>query len=306
MMENALTDFLSYIASEKGLSRNTIEAYNRDITSFITFLHHKGINTFPLLEQAHIIDFLAYMKSAQYATASISRACIAIKVLCRFLKREGITPTNPALRLEAPRLWQLIPEILSCEEIDLLLQQPKTQCALGARDKAILETLYASGLRVSEVCTLGIYDVDDTFVRVMGKGKKERLVPLGKKALAAIDQYLAFREKWNSDHQQRLFVTRTGKPIDRILVWTMIKRYAKKAGIIKNISPHTMRHSFATHLLDNGADLRVIQEMLGHSSISSTDRYTHVSCTHLQEAFQATHPRLLSNSRNAPSTDTKA
>lgn len=290
-MENALHEFLIYIASEKGLSHNTIDAYGRDITSFISHVRQQGVNDFTTLEQSHIINFLAYMKSQEYATASISRACIAIKVLCRFLKRENFTKSNVALHLETPKLWQLIPEVLTGQEIESLLEKPDRNTALGARDMAILEILYASGLRVSEVCTLGIYDVDDTFVRVMGKGRKERLVPLGKKALAAIDHYLQYRQQWDSEKQQHLFVTKTGKPIDRIAIWSMIKQYAKKAGITKNVSPHTLRHSFATHLLDNGADLRVIQEMLGHASISSTDRYTHVSRAHLQEAFQACHHR---------------
>lgn len=291
-MNTELNEFLIYIGSEKGLSPNTKEAYKRDISTFITFLKQNGISQFTDAAQSHIISFLAQMKAQEYATASISRACIAIKVLFRFLKRENLIPSNIALHLETPKLWQLIPEVLTCEEINSLLKHLDTTTPLGARDRAILEVLYASGLRVSEVCTLGIYDVDDTFVRVMGKGRKERLVPIGKKALEAIDHYLtSFRHQWDSQQQQRLFVTKTGKPINRIMVWKMIKDCGIKAGISKNISPHTLRHSFATHLLDNGADLRVIQEMLGHSSISSTDRYTHISRSHLQEAFQSCHLR---------------
>ena len=227
-----------------------------------------------------------------YATSSISRNLISIKVLFRFLKRERIINNNVALYLETPKLWQLIPEVLSLDEVERLLQQPDPNHPYGARDKAILELLYASGLRVSEVCCIKINDVDDDCVRAFGKGSKERLVPLGKHALAAIDHYLnIFRDQVDSEKQKALFVTKGGKPIDRVSVWRMIKDYAKKAGITKNISPHTLRHSFATHLLDNGAELRVIQEMLGHASITSTDRYTHVSKAHVQKAFDAFHPR---------------
>lgn len=292
MIETEFKDFLSYLGSEKGLAANTIEAYQRDISAFIDLLQRKNITTFAVVSQEEIITFLAQLKRDEYASSTICRALIAIKVLCRFLKREGISQQNAGLYLESPKLWQLIPEVLSCEEVDTLLQQPDHSNALGARDKAILEVLYSSGLRVSEVCSLGIYDTDDHFVRVMGKGSKERLVPLGKQALAAIDHYLQYRDQWESDKQRILFVTKNGHPMDRIAIWRMVKAYAKKGGITKNISPHTLRHSFATHLLDNGADLRVIQEMLGHASISSTDRYTHISRNRLQEAFEATHPRF--------------
>lgn len=295
-MEATLADFISYIGSEKGLALNSIEAYQRDITAFIESLREQGVTSFKQFEQQHILHFLGKKKAQNYATASICRALIAIKVLSRFLKREGIKSSDVAMYLETPKLWQLIPNVLTHDEVESLLAQPDSETPLGARDKAILEVLYASGLRVSEVCTLKIYDVDDTFVKVMGKGRKERLVPIGKKALLAVDHYLGFaRSQWDSEKQQALFVSKNGKPINRIYIWKMIKEYAKKAKIDKLISPHTLRHSFATHLLDNGADLRVIQEMLGHASISSTDRYTHISRTRLQDSFQAFHPRNQSN-----------
>jgi len=291
-MDNALADFLLYISAEKGLSANTIEAYQRDIKTFILFLRHLGITQIAQCTQDHIVSFLSQLKSTDYASATICRTLISIKVFCKFLKRERITPNDSAFYLETPKLWQLIPEVLTHDEVNRLLQKPDSQSAMGARDKAILEVLYASGLRVSEVCGLTLYDVTDTFVKVMGKGRKERIVPIGQQALLAVDHYLSvYRCQWDSEKRQHLFVTNRGKPIDRILVWRMIKHYAKKAEIKKSISPHTLRHSFATHLLDNGADLRVIQEMLGHSNISSTDRYTHISRTRLQEAFQACHPR---------------
>lgn len=290
-MNEYLHEFLIYIASEKGLSQNTIEAYQRDAASFLQYLKKSHIQKFTEVQQSHVVNFLADMKAKQYASSSISRALIALKVLFRFLKRENYIENNITLYLETPKLWQLIPEVLTCEEVELLLSQPIINNAIGARDKAILEVLYATGLRVSEVCRLEIYSVDDQFVRIMGKGSKERMVPIGTKAIQAIDYYLScYRAQYDSEHQKALFVTKTGRQLDRVMVWRMIKQYAKQAGIVKNISPHTLRHSFATHLLDNGADLRVIQEMLGHSNISSTDRYTHISRSHLQESFQAFHP----------------
>lgn len=282
-------DFLLYIASEKGLSQNTIEAYGRDIQSFVDCVKGKGVTSFSEVTESHIIGFLSELKNYSYSPATISRALISCKVLFRFLKREGTVANNVTLYLEAPKLWQLIPEVLSYEEVELLLSQPDPSTVIGARDRAILELLYASGLRVSELCHLSIHAVDDDFVRVMGKGRKERLVPLGKKALEAIDFYLSHHR--DGCTKEMLFVSKNGKPLDRIAIWQMVKFYTKRAGIKKNVSPHTLRHSFATHLLDNGADLRVIQEMLGHANIGTTDRYTHVSRSHLQEAFKAFHTR---------------
>ncbi len=290
-MNEQLDDFLIYIGSEKGLSPNTIEAYQRDTLSLVSFLEERGVKTFQEVSQQQIIDFLSFLKSKKMATSTITRHLIAVKVLFKFLKREGIIKHNETLYLQSPKLWQLIPEVLSIDEVEKLLEQPDSATEEGVRDRAILELLYASGLRVSELCRIKIYDVDDETVRVFGKGSKERIVPLGSKAIEAIDVYLAgYRDQYDSEKHPCLFVNQKGKPLDRIAIWKMIKKYGKMAGISKNISPHTLRHSFATHLLDNGAELRVIQEMLGHASISSTDRYTHVSRSHLQEAFDAFHP----------------
>lgn len=292
-MKEHLNDFVIYIGSEKGLAANTIEAYHRDVLSFIDFLESHLVREIQETTQNHIINFLALLNAKSYATSSICRNLISVKVFLRFLKREGILTHNPALYVETPKLWQLIPDVLSLSEVEALLQQPNSVHEEGARDKAILELLYASGLRVSELCGIKINDIGDENLRVLGKGKKERIVPLGKHAIAAIDHYLMhYRSQFNSDELPILFLSKRGNPMHRITIWRMIKIYAKNAGITKNISPHTLRHSFATHLLDNGADLRVIQEMLGHASISSTDRYTHISKVHLQKSFNEFHPRL--------------
>lgn len=298
-MQRDIDEFATYLISEKGLSLHTLEAYRHDIQSFSLFLERYSIKQWQQVKQQHIIEFLAFKNEKAFAPASISRGLIAIKVFFRFLKREGLVQDNVAILLETPKIWQLIPDVLSIEEMESLLNQPDSSHRKGARDRAILEVLYASGLRVSELCGLNICDVDDHSLRVKGKGGKERIVPIGRKAITAIDCYLNFRDGETMDRENPLFLGRGKRSIDRVTVWKLVKEYARQAGITKTIFPHTFRHSFATHLLENGADLRVIQELLGHASISSTDRYTHVSCIHLQEAFQSFHPRLEDNSSSS-------
>lgn len=290
-MEKELDDFGIYLSSEKGLSKNTLEAYSRDINQLIEFLSEQKITQWEQVTLQHLLGFFSKKQEAQYATTSIYRALIAFKVFFSFLKREEILKNNLAEHLDAPKLWQKIPQVLSESEVESLLKQPERETFAGARDRAILEILYGTGIRVSELCGLKINDVDDHFIRVFGKGSKERTVPIGKKALEAVDYYLNFRDSVNTDEVNALFVTHKNQPMDRVEVWNLVKQYAKLAGIEKNISPHTFRHSYATHLLDNGADLRIIQELLGHGSISSTDRYTHVSQVHLKKAFNSFHPR---------------
>lgn len=291
-LKSQLSNFLCYITSEKGLSPNTIEAYGRDLQHFIAFLKKQSIESFVDVTSNHLIDFLANMHNQQYAAASISRSFVAVKVLFRFLKREGILKENIALYLETPKTWQAIPSVLTIEETEELLSQPDRRTSNGARDAAILELLYSSGIRASELCQLKIVDVDDDAIRVFGKGRKERLVPIGSQAIAAIDHYLIHHRCQCEGDEETLFLSQWNRPLDRILLWEIVKRHAAAAGIEKNISPHTLRHSFATHLLDNGADLRIIQEMLGHASINSTERYAHVSSKHLKDAFERCHPRL--------------
>lgn len=290
-MKTDAEDFLIYLSSEKGAARNTLEAYRRDIDSFIAFLEKRNIHHWFEVQSDHLICFLSEKRNQKYASSSICRALVAIKVLFRFLKREQLIPTNFTLLLETPKLWQLIPDVLTQEELGRLFSQPDLTSRKGARDRAILELLYACGLRVSELCSLRLLDVDDHFIRIKGKGGKERMVPIGSKAIEAIDYYLSFRDGEGADREDALFLGKRNRTIDRLTVWKLVKYYAKRAQITKTISPHTFRHTFATHLLDNDADLRVIQELLGHATISSTDRYTHVSYQHLHDAFQAFHPR---------------
>lgn len=291
-MQQELQDFCLYLAAEKGLSRNSIQAYKHDTESFAAYLKQQGISDFKNAAQENLVEYLALLGQKGFAVTSISRALVALKVFFRFLKKHGFIEKDYAHYLESPRLWQALPSVLSSSEVERLLAAPDPATHEGLRDRAILELMYACGLRVSEVCSLKLYNVDDRAVKVMGKGGKERTVPIGSHALKAIDAYLSeVRQVIFDGEVEALFVTKGGKPVDRVFIWKMIKRHARAAGIQKNISPHTLRHSFATHLLDNGADLRIIQELLGHSSISSTDRYTHVSRTHLSHAFNTFHPR---------------
>ncbi len=285
MNENIL-DFIRYLASEKGASSHTIDAYKGDLEAF-----HLHTGEVSLYTKQQIIEFLAHQRQQNYAAATIARRMIALKVFFKFLAREGVITENIALYLETPKQWKKLPEYLTEEEIQRLLEIPGDTAA-DVRDRAMFELLYSSGLRVTELCKLKIYDVDDQFIKVMGKGNKERVVPVGRRAVEAVDRYLCHvRSGFDSEKDTTLFLSDKGKPIQREFVWQRIKQRAKEAGILKNISPHTLRHTYATHLLDHGADLRVIQEMLGHATIASTDRYTHVSRTRLQESFNAHHPR---------------
>ncbi len=289
-MLSEVDDFYLYIASEKGLSQNTLIAYRYDLDRFIEYLLSQDQRDLKQVSQQHCIAFLGSCQEKGYASSSMGRLLITLKVFFTFLKREGHIESNVAHYLSSPKIWQMVPTVLSISQVDKLLNEPNVKLATESRDRAVLEMLYGSGLRVSEVCKLKINDLDDQFVRVVGKGNKERLVPVGSKAIEAVDQYLSVHR--TDDKSPYLFITPKKQPINRVLVWKRLKIYAQRAGICQNFSPHTLRHSFATHLLENGADLRVIQEMLGHANVATTDRYTQVSQSHLQKAFENSHPRL--------------
>lgn len=281
-MENEIRDFLVYLGSEKGLSPRTLEAYGRDLEGLRGFLKE--------LEPTSdaIVSYFEHLKGRGAASSSLCRALVAIKVFFRFLKRENRIEHHPALFLESPKMWQLIPEVMTQEEVARFLAAPGRDDFMGARDRALFHLMYASGLRVSEVCQLNIGDVSDDFVRVKGKGGKERIVPVATVAIQELDHFLA---RFRTQGDGAIFTTTRGNRMSRVGVWERVKFYAKQAGITKTISPHTLRHSFATHLLENGADLRVIQELLGHANIGTTDRYTHISHKHLHDAFEKFHPK---------------
>lgn len=289
-MEPSIEEFIAYLGSERGLSRNTQEAYRRDLYRLFEFTK-QTVHPWPP-EVETVIEFLKVEHDMGKKSATLVRAIIAIKVFLRFLFREGKCAQNISSLLETPKLWKTIPSVLSHHELDRILHAPDLTTPIGVRDRAILELLYGTGIRVSELCGLSIYDVSDDLIKVRGKGSKERLVPIGKEALKAVDAYLVqARGGCEGEPSRSLFLTEKGKPIDRGLVWKIVRQYATLSGLTRRVSPHTFRHTYASHLLDAGADLRIIQDLLGHAQISSTDRYTHVSTSQLQEVFRAFHPR---------------
>lgn len=285
--------FLLYMSAEKGSANATVIAYKRDLALFEKVLVEAGFDLQETTSEKAVLYFLEYLHQKQYSPSSSYRALMTLRMFFKFLRKEEVIKKDPTLHMEAPKLWQRIPEVLSQKEVERLLNNPDDKCSIGCLDKAMLEVLYACGLRVSELCSLNLYDVKESAVKVKGKGGKERIVPIAKASLQALDTYLGeFRPSRIVDKQgEPLFVTQTGKRIDRVFVWSRVKVCCKKAGIHRRISPHSLRHSFATHLLSNGADLRIIQDMLGHADIATTDRYTHISMQGVKKNFQQFHPR---------------
>ncbi|MDE3055700.1 MAG: tyrosine recombinase [Verrucomicrobiota bacterium] len=283
-----LIRFLHYLRVEKGVSPHTLTAYRNDLRLLERFL---ASASWQEVTEEKLWNFLGLLQERAYATASICRITVSLKLFFRFLKQEGLIEEDLGAFLDLPKVWQRIPEVLSRAEVERLLNAPAGEEFVVLRDRAILELLYATGMRVTELCLCNIGDVTDKCVIVHGKGSKERQVPVGKKALAAIDAFLLSSRGEVKEHKAPLFITRKGKRIDRVTVWRRVQFWADQAEIRKKISPHTLRHSFATHLLEGGADLRVIQELLGHEEISTTDRYTHLRKDLVQRAFDTFHPR---------------
>lgn len=294
-MKELIQSFLDFLSVERGLSQNTIISYRQDLFAYMDYLENKGIGELSMTNKNHIVDFMLFQKDKGINANSIARRLAAIRMFYRFLVRERILKTDPTSLIDSPRLWKRIPETLSVNEIESLLSQPNVRDKQGLRDKAILETLYATGMRVSEVVNLKKDNVnfDIGFLRCIGKGNKERIIPLGSKAQASIKRYLeTVRPGLLKDKESEfLFLSRFGKKLSRQSFWKLIKKYAKDARIKKQIWPHILRHSFATHLLERGADLRSVQEMLGHSNISTTQLYTHVNKDRLKLIHKTYHPR---------------
>jgi integrase/recombinase XerD len=295
-MTKDLQSFVHYLAVERGLARNTLESYERDLTKYIQFLHNQGISEFGHSQKHHILTFLTLLKNEGRAAATVSRHMVSIRSLYQFLVRERMIEHDPSLNMETPKLVKKLPKVLSVSEVENLLEAPQTSTAAGMRDKAMLEVLYATGIRVSELISLDVADVNLAmgFLRCMGKGSKERIIPLGRLAGDAARNYIeSMRPKLvkPAKSDPALFISRIGARMTRQGFWKIIKRYAMEAGIAKDITPHTLRHSFATHLLENGADLRAVQEMLGHADISTTQIYTHVTRSRMKEVYDQTHPR---------------
>ncbi len=293
-VEYLLQEFINYISLEKGLAKNTQEAYARDLRTYLNYLEKRKIDPLNIGHQ-QITDYLWSRKEKGAKPSSIFRYLESIKLFHRFLFAEGYTKNDPTLYLSSPKLVRHLPAVLSTTELEKLLNQPKINKFYGLRDRAILELFYACGLRVSELINLHLEDVNLSlgYVRCRGKGGKERIVPLGHYAVRYISEYLELRSKRPiiSNNSNILFLDKSGRKFSRVGLWKIVKKYAQKAGINKTISPHTLRHTFATHLLEKGADLRAIQEMLGHSDISTTQIYTHLEREHLKELHRKYHPR---------------
>ncbi|KKK72137.1 hypothetical protein LCGC14_2906890, partial [marine sediment metagenome] len=284
--EDHIKDFEIFLKLEKSLSPHSVEAYTRDIGKLISFLDIQGYNLSPSsIRLNHLTEFLTWINEMGLSPRSQARLVSGIKAFFKFLLLEDIIESDPTSLLELPRMGRKLPEVLSIEEIDRILGEIDLSRPEGRRNRAMLEVLYSCGLRVSEMINLRLSHVyfDKNFIRVSGKGNKERLVPLGRTAIKEIRNYFPDRNslpKIEKEHEDVLFLNRRGRKLSRVMIFSIVKDLVASAGINKNVSPHTFRHSFATHLIDGGADLRAVQEMLGHESILTTDIYTHLDHLH--------------------------
>ena len=293
-----IVSFMNYIKVEKGLAANTLAAYDRDLRKLETFAEKRGLQ-FEALTRDHVVDFLADLYQHGLDSRSVARNQACLRNFFRFAVAEGALEVDPTLNLESPKARRTLPVYLRMEDVDRLLNQPDPLTPQGLRDRAILEVLYSTGLRVSELVNLKVSDMEMRMgcLRCTGKGDKERLVPVGRKGLAAVQAYLResrpvlLRGREAGKAVPWLFVNRFGNRLSRIGIWRLLTAYGRRAGITAPLSPHKLRHSFATHLLERGADLRSVQLMLGHADISTTQIYTHVMQERLKQVYKAHHPR---------------
>ena len=294
-MEQMVDTYLLHLKVERGLAKNTLDSYRRDLKKFVGYLRSNDINTLNEVDRRMIMSFMEDLHNQHRAPATISRNLAAIRSFYSFLTQESLVKANPTTELDAPKIPKRLPNVMTVSQVAILMEQPNSNNAAGLRDKAMLELLYATGIRVSELVDLNLVDVnlEMGFLRCLGKGSKERIVPMGKSAIEAIDAYLQKgRGKLiRNSEDQAVFVNIHGGRLTRQGFWKILKKYVRQAGFQGDITPHTLRHSFATHLLENGADLRAVQEMLGHSDISTTQIYTQVTAIHLRDVYQQSHPR---------------
>jgi integrase/recombinase XerD len=287
--------FLNYLLVEKGLSRATLESYSRDILRYAGFLDKNNVRRVSVEDTPLILKYLIQLRNEGLAARSRARNLVTVRGFYRFLVREKVLPLDPAKMVELPKTTLKLPDVLSVKEVQQLLKAPDTRTPAGIRDAAMLEVLYAAGLRVSELVHLKVQDVhlDAGFVRVLGKGSKERLVPIGQYARDTVIFYLnqARGALLKGRTSPFLFTARAGRPMTRQGFWKLLRQYARAAGLFKKVTPHSLRHSFASHLLEGGADLRAVQVMLGHADISTTQIYTHVANERLREIHRQYHPR---------------
>ncbi|MDL0435684.1 site-specific tyrosine recombinase XerD [Niallia sp. SS-2023] len=295
-MEEQLKDFMHFLLVEKGLAKNTLVSYERDLKSYSKYMKEVEMVGLTDIQCAHIVRFLGFLKDNGKSSKTIARHIASIRAFHQFLFRDRVTEEDPTVHIESPQGERSLPKVLSMKEVEALLEFPNKLDHFGKRDKAMLELLYATGIRVSELIQLNMDDVHLMmgFVRCIGKGNKERIIPIGGAATRALTEYLeegrpAFISK--KEVGDALFLNHHGRRLSRQGFWKILKRLGKEAEINKEITPHTLRHSFATHLLENGADLRAVQEMLGHADISTTQIYTHVTKTRLKDVYSQYHPR---------------
>lgn len=295
MIRSWLDPFSHYLSVERGLARNTLESYRRDLRKFISFLEKGKITSPQKVDRPLITGYLLSLKEEGRAPSTISRNVASIRSFFNFLVQESALEDNPAQLIKAPRIEKKLPRVLTAKEVDRLLQQPRNDGQAGLRDKAMLELLYASGIRVSELVSLNVIDFSPEvgYLRCRGKGMKERIVPIGSMAVSCVLEYLHnCRPKMQKMNDEKaLFLNHHGRRLTRQGFWKILKKYAQKSRINGEITPHTLRHSFATHLIENGADLRSVQEMLGHSDISTTQIYTQITRRKIREVYDKTHPR---------------
>lgn len=292
LITHSISDFIHYIVVEKGLSKNTKLAYQTDLKNFAKYLQQNKVTHLHTLTRLNVEGFLTDIKKERISDNTHLRIFMTLRSFFSYLEKESLIKDNFMKLLHCPTRYQLLPLCLTQEEITLLLKAPDRNNFMGARDAVILEILYATGIRISELCNLNFYDIGDGSIRVIGKGRKERIIPIYSQALSALDRYLiTFYPIKQPKITSPLFVSKKGIRINRSSMWRRIQYYSKKIGLNKKISPHTFRHSFATHLLENGADIRIIQELLGHETITTTEKYLHITQTELQKNFFRYHPR---------------
>ena len=293
----AISSFLMHVRVEKGLSANTISAYQRDLNKFDEFARKRKL-VVESVRRDDLVDFLSGLYRQKLESRTVARQLVTLRNFFRFAQIQELIPEDPSLSLESPKIRRHLPGYLRLEEVEKLLEQPDSKTPTGLRDRAMLEVLYSTGLRVSELTGLGVSDLDAKVgcVRCIGKGDKERIVPVGKKALSMVDKYLregrpAMLRSVKGGGSSALFVNRRGMALSRVGVWKILSAYGRRAGLRVALTPHMLRHSFATHLLERGADLRSVQLMLGHADISTTQIYTHVVEERLKQIYKAHHPR---------------
>ncbi|MFI3730355.1 site-specific tyrosine recombinase XerD [Vagococcus fluvialis] len=297
-MKNHLEEYLHYLKIERGLSENTIQSYKRDLSQYFSFLDEKEISSWEQVDRYLVLDFLEFLRNEGKSSATIIRMVSSLRKFHQFLRQERMTDNDPMQHIDTPKKTQRLPKTLSIKEVEKIIESPDTNDALGIRDRAILEVMYATGLRVTELITLKLDDLHLSLglLQTVGKGDKERIIPLGDVAIKWVNLYLEksrpeLLAKNKKDKTNILFLNYKGEGFARQGIWKNLKVYVTQAGIEKEVTPHTLRHSFATHLLENGADLRVVQELLGHADISTTQIYTHISKKRMADVYKTYFPR---------------